>query len=117
MKFRNVLCLLALVFASCTTPPAPLTPPPPNRLPEKPVVYVVTGFYCPFCWVAERDIRELKEVATVERLYSLRDKELIERFEIEKIPTFIVVDENDQEVYRAVGRNGAQEVHEFIDAN
>jgi thioredoxin 1 len=87
-------------------------------VPPKPTVYAFTAIYCPYCWAAMPGIKNLEksETCIVERVNVNVNKELAENYNIEGVPTLVVV-ENGKEVFRAEGANSPSAVRKYLENN
>jgi len=101
---KNYLIAIALALAVTSSACAETT------------VYAFKAFYCPFCWVAEPGIRKLEksDLCTVKRVNANIERELAKEYEIEGVPTLVVV-EDGKETFRSTGGNSAKEVLEYLE--
>ena len=105
---NKLILALALVFTSTVYGQ--------TLVPQKPTVYAFTAIYCPYCWAAMPGIKNLEksETCVVERVNANTEKELAQQYEIEAVPTLVVV-ENGKEVFRAEGANSPSAVRKFLE--
>lgn len=84
----------------------------------KPTLIVFSADWCTFCHKAKRDMENDKELSETIKKYLIVnadydvDKDLVEGYNITKIPAFVVIRGN--QITKKVGYHGANDLNKFL---